>query len=204
MSRRPTTQQRSVCVLLIAALGLTGCSTTVKEHDADGVAPSVTVKAYWEHDGEKYLVAGLFCQLVSQAGGEPELIAQGETSAEQPLVFTDLEPGRYRLIVRGVEVNKVAEEFVVPRSRRVTVRIDVDALETEREVAEVAGAVGEGALYVMAGAVIVPIAVIGLVLIVGLLASADDDDDDCDDEMATEPDHSQPGRSPDPGPREGW
>jgi len=164
--------QRPTAAALVVALGLLGCRTTsVQEHDAGDVAPSVRVKAYWTDDvGEKRYVGGLLCQLVRHEG-EPELVASEYTATEEPLYLGDLEPGRYRLVVRGGGFEKESEEFEVRPGKRVTVRVDVEAAETRKAVGD---AVTTG-LTVAGGVVLVSVVVAVLVL------AADDDEDEDED-----------------------
>jgi len=125
------------------------CAISDKEHDpTSGEAPSVTVKAFWrDAAGEKHLVGGLLVDL--ERAGDSEQRRQ-VCSAEQPLRFVDLPPGDYVLRVRGQDVPPVDYAFVLPEGKRVTVRVDVEAV--------VAGAAGDaalvdGMLYVLGDAV---------------------------------------------------
>lgn len=178
---------RLVCSLLVPCLLLMGCpSVSVKEHDTGGAPPMVSVKAYWEDEGgEKRLVGGLMCQLVRKREGvDPQLVAEATTEVDELLVFEDLEPGRYRFVVRGGKVERSSEEFTLRRGKRMSVRIDVSGGIGEA-VQDVASAIAEGAVVVavVIGATVAVVTLVGVVVVVAVLTEEDDDDDDeCEDE----------------------
>jgi len=177
---------RFVSLLLIPCLLFIGCPTvSVKEHSTGGAPPMVSVKAYWEDaHGEKQLVGGLQCQLVRKAeGAEPELVAEGTTSVDEQLVFADLEPGHYRFIVRGGEVEKSTQGFDVSRGKRASLRIDVSGGIGET-VQDVAGAIAEGAVVVavVVGATVAVVTLVGIVVVLAVLTDDEDDEDGDDDD----------------------
>ena len=168
--------QRAIACLLCLTLPLMGCATTVKEHSVEGdESASIKVKSYWEHDGSKRYVGGLSCQLVERSGSGDRLVVIRETVQGEPLVFGDVPPGFYKLVVRGGEFEKISPEFRVKQGRRITIRIDVEAQALEDKVASGFKAAGK-----VAGAiVVVPIALVALVLVIAADDDDDDDDDDC-------------------------
>jgi len=177
---------RLVCSLLIPCLVLMGCSSvSVKEHDTGGAPAMVSVKSYWEDEGgEKRLVGGLKCQLVrKQEGVDPQLIAEATTEVDELLVFENLEPGRYRFVVRGGKVEKSTEEFTLRAGKRMSVRIDVSGGLGEA-VQDVASAIAEGAVVVavVVGATVAVVTLVGVVVVVAVLTEDDADDEECEDE----------------------
>jgi hypothetical protein len=175
-------RSRGLAVTLSIAVFLSGCSSSgVREHRERDTQPSITVKPYWEaSSGDKFLVGGLVCELKRAEGNGRVPVATKTSSAKEPVTFTDLEPGRYRVAVRGGSFEKVSEEVDLGKRRRATVTVDVEAAETKRELADAAEAFGEGALFVeeVVGQAVVVIAIVGFALAVDALLDDDDDDDD--------------------------
>lgn len=163
---------RPLALLLCAVFSLSGCRTTVKEHESQDAAPSVTIKAFWKDgEGEKRYVAGLFCQLALKKPGEAStLVAQGTTTSEGALVFNDLAPGHYRVAIRGPDEGKDTKEFTLREGHRTTLRLRVDAT-AGKTVKRIAKGIGEGLVFVA-------LATGYLILVIATLSIEDDDDDD--------------------------
>ncbi|HBP22807.1 MAG TPA: hypothetical protein DEA08_34130 [Planctomycetes bacterium] len=159
--------------MLGALLLLAGCSSvSIKEHElAPGEAPHLALKAFWRPTpGEPLLVGGLRCRLshLDPKAGEPR---EAVTKAGQPLRFLDLAPGVYSLEIETLARWK--KGFVLDAGRRVTIRLDLEALAREER-----GEVGpvhvlrEGARYTLLGLAL------GTFLVID--SSLDDDEDEED------------------------
>lgn len=175
--------RRMTSLALLPGLTLVSCrATRVNEHDSQGLAPSVQVRARWDSGKGHHLVGGLLCQLVQKVEGqEPRLAASLTTTHESPLLFSDLEPGRYRLVIRGAGEEKLSEEFELRPGRRVTVRVAVKAAAGDgfKDVGEALAAVGKGALIVAA---VVGVVVLVGAIVVGVVLLGDDEEEDEDGE----------------------
>jgi hypothetical protein len=133
---------------LILALACAACRPVqVNEDPAARVAPSIEVRASWETtDGSRLLVGGVFCQLF-----QPEIDApyrHGVTNGLEPLLFQDVAPGPYRLVVLGRDGLELAKEIQLPHRRRLTVRVDVQATLAEGDPTTRAEAAARRAIYV--------------------------------------------------------
>lgn len=164
---------RPLSAIVALALGLQGCATVhLKEHRHPGPGAAVVVKVTWDDDGVARLVGGVRARLERE--GHPFSI-EATTDADRFLLFEDLAPGRYRLVLWGDGLRPVARPFDLEARRRVTARARLDALEA---VGGGGDGLKEGALFALkvAGVVVLVAAVAGLVFLALALEGAADDD----------------------------
>jgi hypothetical protein len=176
--------RRPVSSLLILALAHGGCSAVrVNEHRHAGPGSAVKVRVVWDDDGTSRHVAGITVALYRVGPDEAGPWATDTTRADRALLFDQLPAGRYRVVLSGQGLSSVDRTFDLRPGRRMSLRVDVEALEAEPQtVVEGHGETSEaadGAVHVLKviGTVILVVALVGVVLII---AGALDDDDDCE------------------------
>ncbi|MBI2932240.1 MAG: hypothetical protein HYY16_11360 [Planctomycetes bacterium] len=164
---------RATAAILSACLALQGCSVVdVSERETGGEKSSLALVAV---KGD-HLRRGYGFK-VTRDGRE---VARG-VSQTQPLVISDLEPGEYRVRIKGERISREDVDVVLRAGRETTVKLDVGAA---RRVARTNGAlqdIGMGALYVV-GAVVYVTVYVGVLL---LEAWADDDCKTCGKDPCT-------------------
>jgi hypothetical protein len=187
-----STLRSTTTAVLVFALALSGCGALrVREHRHPS-GSAVSVRVVWDDDGASRLVSGVRVLLTRVGPGAtppgPSRELSATTNAHAALFFGELEPGRYRVALSAPGVAEVARTFELPPDRRVSVRVDVDALERTdalvQEDPDRSSRAGDVALTVLKGIgiALVVITVVGIFLIIdGLLDDDCDDDDDDDD-----------------------
>jgi hypothetical protein len=173
--------RRPVGILLMISVTLSGCASSVRidEHRHDlGSAVSVRVV------DEDARVGGIDVTLARLADGPPAPATQltATTTADAPVFFGELQPGRYRVALTAPGLARVERTFDLRPDRRASVKVDLAALVPSGE----SGGSGAGAAAVEVlkgiGFVLALILIVGLfVLAVAALDSIGDDDDDCDE-----------------------
>ncbi|MDF1660872.1 MAG: hypothetical protein P1V97_03825 [Planctomycetota bacterium] len=158
-----------LCLALLVSS--TACqSSSAKTHRTGGVAPYVAVKGYWTDDsGEKHLVGGLNCVLISS---KTDKTLGKKTVADKALKFETVTPGPSLVKLTTPDGQFLQEEFTLPERRRVTVRFDLDA----KKGADALKGVAKDTAYVLVEGSKYLLVVVAIVA----LASVDNDDDDHD------------------------
>jgi len=167
----PIHHMRWVSLLLCMALMLQGCSgVSYCYRENEGDRSALQIHPFWERSGDdKYLVGGLNVILTplkllnksrSTAGDRREAV----TTTEEPLLFTDLEPGIYRLLIYLNEITHVSETIELKEGKCLAVRVDVEGIKQRGGFFGSLEDIGEGMgeVVVVIGAVVVVIGVVAL------------------------------------------
>ena len=144
-----------IILSIFAVLCLVGCqSTSSKTHRTGGVAPYVSVKAYWTDDNDKkHLVGGLNCVLLAK--GSDAGIGK-KSVADNALKFENVTPGDYLVKVSTPNGQYFEEAITLPERRRVTVRFNLEAKKAAEAIkgagtdtADALKVAGEGTAYIL-------------------------------------------------------
>ena len=150
--------------VLSVSLALSGCTTvSTQTHPAREGTSEAKVAVYWKDiNGERCHVEGLDIQIWPRSGTDERALS-ASSSAEGPLYFTDMPPGRYWLRVAKDGKEYLKRDIRLRPDRQTSVRVNVTGRKLGADAAEVAETV-----------VVVIAAVAFLVAIAYLNAELDD------------------------------
>jgi hypothetical protein len=160
----------ALCLVLVVSLAFSGCTSfRTQYHGSDGALADLKVACYWrDASGQRHFVSGLKVEVVPM-GFQSDRRPTAVTDHTQPLVFNDLLPGTYRLIISEGNKDHISQTIRLKPGRELSVRMKVHGRIAQKVA--VATAQGLAAAFVVAAGAAIVLAIV-------YLESERDDDDD--------------------------